>query len=111
MLVKKSSEKIAKNVFLFSHEYRELKMGGRIARNNFSRNTRIVRSKNFGQKIVGKNYENVILYSQEYREKNCWGKKTRINFSRYTNSASKKCWGKNLRKEVKKTFFLFTRLS
>ena len=27
MLVKKSSEKRAKNVFLFSHEYRELKMG------------------------------------------------------------------------------------
>ena len=26
-------------------------------------------------------------------------------FQEHTNSASKKCWGKNLRKEVKKTFF------
>ena len=58
MRAKNVGEKIvgkkSENVFLFSHEFRELKMGGRNARNNFSRNKRIVRLKNFGQKIVGK---------------------------------------------------------
>ena len=51
---KKSSEISEKNVFLYSHEYRYQKMGGKNARNIFSRNTRIVRAKNVGKKIVGK---------------------------------------------------------
>ena len=54
MLGKKSSEKSEKNVFLYSHEYREQNMGGKKERNNFSRNTLIVRTKNVGEKIVGK---------------------------------------------------------
>ena len=37
--------------FLYSHEYRDQKMGGQNERNNFSRNTRIVRTKN-GKNIV-----------------------------------------------------------
>ena len=40
--------------FLYSHEYRKQKMGTKNARNNFSRNTRIVRAKNVGKKIVCK---------------------------------------------------------
>ena len=54
---KKPSEKSAKNVFLYSHEYRDQKMGGKNAQNNFSRNIRIVRRKNVGKKIVGKKCE------------------------------------------------------
>ena len=78
MLGKKSSEKSAKNVFLYSHEYRELKMGRKYARNDFSRNTRIVRAKNVGKKIVGKKCEKpFFLYSHEYRDQKIWGKKTR----------------------------------
>jgi len=57
MLGKNSSGKIPKNFFLYSHEYRDQKMGGKNARNNFSRNTRIVREKNVGKKIVGKKCE------------------------------------------------------
>ena len=57
MLGKKSSEKSAKNVFLYSDEYRDQKMGGTNARNNFSRNTLIARAKNVGKKIVGKKCE------------------------------------------------------
>jgi len=34
---KKIVGKSAKNVFLYSHEYRDQKMGGKNARNNFSR--------------------------------------------------------------------------
>ena len=62
MLGKKSSEKSAKNVFLYSHEYREQKMGGKTARNNFSRNTRIMREKNVGKKSLEKSAKNVFLY-------------------------------------------------
>ena len=51
------SEKSAKNVFLYSHEYRDQKMGEQNARNNFSRNQLIVRAKNIGEKIVGKKCE------------------------------------------------------
>ena len=43
-------KKVRKKRFLYSHEYRDHKMGGKNARNNFSRNTRIVRTKNFGKK-------------------------------------------------------------
>jgi len=59
---KKIVGKSAKNVFLYSHENRDQKMGGKNARNNFSRNTRIVREKNVGIKIVGKSAKNVFLY-------------------------------------------------
>ena len=54
---KKSSAKIGKNVFLYSHENRDQKMGGKNGRNIFSRNTRIVQEKNVGKKIVGKKCE------------------------------------------------------
>ena len=53
-VVDKIVGKSAKNVFLYSHEYRDQKMGGKNARNNFSRNTRTVREKNIWEKIVGK---------------------------------------------------------
>ena len=36
--------------FLYSHEYRELKMGEKTRETFFSRNTRIVRAKNVGEK-------------------------------------------------------------
>jgi len=54
---KKIVGKKTKNVFLYSHEYRDQKMGEKNSRNNFSRNPRIVRSKNVGEKIVGKKCE------------------------------------------------------
>ena len=48
MLGKKSSGKSEKNVFLYSHEYRDKKRGEK------ARNTLIVRAKNVGEKMVGK---------------------------------------------------------
>ena len=56
MLGKKSSEKSTKNVF-YIHTNKVTKKWGEKARNNFSRNTRIVRAKNDGEKIVGKKWE------------------------------------------------------
>ena len=74
MLGRKTSEKSAKNVFLYSHEYRDQKMGGKNPRNNFSRNTRIVRPKNDGQKIVGKKWEKHLFLFIEYRDQKMGGK-------------------------------------
>ena len=51
---KKSSGKSAKTRFLYTHEYRDQKMGGKNARKIFSGNTRISRVINDGKKLSGK---------------------------------------------------------
>ena len=51
----------AKKRFLYSHQYRDQKMGQKNARNNFPRNTRIVRAKNVGKKIVCKKCEKTFF--------------------------------------------------
>ena len=67
---KKSSQICAYFRFLYSHEYRDQKMGGKNARNNFSRNTRIVRAKNILKKSSHKCGKTCFLYTHEYRTKN-----------------------------------------
>ena len=63
-------------------------------------------------KIVEKSAKNIFLYSHEYRDQKMGGtKRAKQFFQKHTNSASKKCWGKNRRKKVRKTFFIFTRIS
>jgi len=54
---KNRRKELRKTVFLYSHEYRYQKLGGKNARKILSRNTRIVRAKNVGEKIVGKKSE------------------------------------------------------
>ena len=78
ILKKNCRKEVRKNVFLYSHEYRDQKMGlwWKNAKNNFSRNTRIVRAKNVGKK-VGKKCEKRFLYSYEYPEQKMVGKRTR----------------------------------
>ena len=61
MFGKKSSQKIAKHRLLYKHEYRDQKMEEKNARNNFSRNTPIVRAKNVRKKIVVKKCEKTFL--------------------------------------------------
>ena len=106
MLVKNRRKKVRKRFFI-SHEYRELKMGGRNARNNFSRNTRIVRSKNFGQKIVGKKVRKMFFYIHTNTvKKNGWEKKARNNFSRNTRIVRAKNVGEKIfGKKCEKRFF------
>ena len=58
---KKSSEKSAKNVFLYSHEYRDQKMGGKKREEKIViKHTNRV-SKNCWKKIVWKNCENTFF--------------------------------------------------
>ena len=50
MFGKKSSENSAKNVFLYSHEYRELKMGGKkLEKQFFQKHTNSARKKFWGK--------------------------------------------------------------
>ena len=110
--MEKNLRKSAKNVFLKSHEYRDQKMGEQNARNNFSRNTLIVRAKNAGKKSSEKSAKNVFLYSHEYRDQKVGGiKRAKQFFPNHINSSSKKCWEKIAGKKYEKRFFIFTRIS
>ena len=62
MLGKKSSVKSAKKLFLYSHEYRDQKMGKKNARINFCRNKRFMRAKNVGKKLSVKSAKKSFLY-------------------------------------------------
>jgi len=73
MLGKKSSEKVGKN-FFYIHTNIVTKYGGGKRAKQFFGNTRIVRSKNVGKKIVGKSAKKVFLYSHEYRDQKMGGK-------------------------------------
>ena len=74
---KKSSQKSEEKSFLFSHEYRDQKMGRKKARNNFSINTQMVQAKMLRKKSTQKRGKKRFLYSHEYRDKKMGGKKTR----------------------------------
>ena len=88
------------------------KKGGEKARYNFSRNTRIVRAKNVGKKIVGKKCEKNFFYIHTYIvAKKWWEKSAKQFFQKHTNSASGNCGKKVRREEGRKTFFIFKRIS
>jgi len=84
------------------------KMGGGNARNNFSRNTRIVRGKNIGKKNRLKKVRKEVLYIHTNIVTKKWGKKrAKQFFQKHTNSASKKC-GKKIVSKSAKTRFLYS---
>ena len=80
MFGKKSSEKSAKNVFLYSHEYRDQKMGG------------TNRAKQFFQKHINS-------VSKKCWEKNCRKKLRKTFFYIHTNTVPKK-WGGGKKRET-----------
>jgi len=94
------AKKVRKNVF-YIHTNIVTKNWGEInARNNFSRNIRILRTKNVGKKIVAKKCEKRFLYSHEYRDKKVGGKKTRETIFPETNEwCDQKMLGKNIAKK------------
>ena len=55
ILRKKSSEKSARNIFLYSHEYRDQKMAGKKRAKQFFQKHKNSACKKFWGKIVGKN--------------------------------------------------------
>jgi len=84
-------------------------MGEKNARNNFYRNTRIVRAKNVGKKSTEKVRKTVFYIRTNIVTKN-GGKNAKQFFQKHKNSATKKCWEKIVEK-VRKKFFLFARIS
>ena len=80
-MFEKNRRKSAKNVFYIHTNIVTKKWREKTRETNFSRNTRIVRSKNVGKKIVGKSAKNLFLYSHEYRDQKMGaGKKREIIF-------------------------------
>ena len=94
MMGKKSSEKVRKNFFLYSHEYRAEKIWGKNARNNFSRSIRIMRAKCSEKNRRKKVRKTFFLYSHEYRDQKMGGQNERNNFSRNTRIVRAKNVGK-----------------
>ena len=81
MLGKISSQKVRKHVFCIHTKIVTKKWGGKNARNNFSRNTPIVRAKNVGKKSSQKSAKTRFIYSHEYHDQKLWGKNVQNNFS------------------------------
>jgi len=74
---KKSSEKSAKNVFLYSHENRDQKMGrGKRAIQFFQKHTNST-GKKWCEKIVGKKVRKTFFYIHTKIVTKKWGGKTR----------------------------------
>ena len=80
---KNRRKKVRKTFFLYSHEYRDKKWGEQNARNNFSRNTLIVRAKNVGEKNRRKKVRKTFFYIHTNIVTKKWGgKNARNNFSK-----------------------------
>jgi len=86
-------------------------MGGKNARNNLSKNPRIVRSKNVGKKIVGKKGEQTFFIFKRITWPIKGGKTRETNFQKHTNRAIKNVPKKIVGKKGEKTYFIFTRIS
>jgi len=69
---------------------------GKKARNNFSINTRLVRAKNVGKKIVSIGCEKFFIYSHEFREQKMGGKKRETIFPEKTPIVPAKNVGKKI---------------
>jgi len=112
ILKKYRRKEVRKNVFLYSHVYRDQKIGGgKRAKQFFQKHTNSASKKYWGKNSSERSPKKRFLYSQEYRDQKMGGKNARNNFSRHTRIVPSKNVGKNLRKEVRKTFFIYTRIS
>ena len=76
MLGKKSSEKSAKNVFLYSHKYRDKKMGGTKRAKQFFQKHKISAIKKFWEKNRRKKVRKTFFYIHTNIVTKKWGEKT-----------------------------------
>jgi len=77
MLGKKSSEKSAKTVFLYAHEYRDQKIGGTKRAKQFFQKHTISASKKCLEKNRQKKVRKTVFYIQTNIVTKKWGGKTR----------------------------------
>ena len=110
MFGKKSSEKCAKIVFLYSHENCDHKMGEKSAKQFFQKLTNSASKKCWG-KMSEKTAKNVFLYSHEYRDDKMGAKNSRNNFSRNTRIVrAKNVWEKIYENSAKNVFYIHTNI-
>jgi len=84
MLEKKSLEKSAKNVFLYSHEYRDQKIGGnKGAKQFFQKHTNIARKKCWKKNRRKKVRKSFFLYSHENRDQKMGKKRAKQFFQKH----------------------------
>jgi len=82
----KNAAKIAKKRFLYSHEYRDQKMGGKKhAKQFFQKQTNSARQICWGKKSLEKSAKTRFLYSHEYHDKKIGGKKRAKQFFQKLN--------------------------
>ena len=104
MLGKNRSKIGLKNVLYIHTNIITKKCGEKNARNNFSRNTRIVRAKNVGKKIDGIMCKKVFYIHTDIVTKK-GGKKRAVQFfQKHTNCAAKNVGKKIVGKKCEKTF-------
>jgi len=99
MLGKKMSQKNAKKSFLYSHEYRDQKMGEKNAQNNFSRNTRMIRTIMLGKKSSQKCAKNGFYIHTNIVTKKWWEKRRETIFPETHEWFEQKCWKKIVAKK------------
>ena len=108
MLGKKWSEKSAKNISLYSHEYRDQKMGEKRAKQFFQKHTNSASKKSWG-KNRRKKVRKTFFYIHTNIVKKKWGGKNARNiFFRNTRIMRSKNVGKKIGKKCGKSFFIHT---
>jgi len=98
---------VGKKIF-HSQEYLDKKIVGKNARNNFSRNTRMVREKMLEKISPRKIAKNVFLHSHEYRCRKVRGKNARNFFSRNTRIVGAQNVGEKSSLKSSKKRFLYS---
>jgi len=98
-LGKKATEKSAKNVFLYSHEYRAEKMGEKKrAKQFFQKQSNNASKKCWGKISSGKSAKNFFYIHTNIVIKKWGDKMSETIFPETHESASKTIWEKNRRK-------------
>ena len=110
MLGEKSSEKMQKNVFYIHTNIETKKWGKKNARNNFSKNTRFLRSKNVGKKSSVKSAK-IVFYIHTNIVNKKWGQKMHETIFPVTRIERAKNLGKKSSVKVRKNVYIFTRIT
>ena len=110
MLGKKIIGKKCEKPFFYIHtNIVTKKWGEQNARNNFSRNTRIVRAKNVGEKNCRKKLRKTFFYIHTNIVPKIWGaKNSRNNFFRNTRIVRENMLGKKSSEKSAKNVFLYS---
>jgi len=105
MLGKKSSEKSAKNVFLYSQNIVNKKFGGKKrAKQFFQKHTNGAIKKCWEKTTANICEQTFFLKSHKHRYQKMGEKRAKQFFQKHTNMLEQKCWEKICRKNFRKKF-------